>query len=162
MQSSSEGIDTVSTAIEEPRKPQLSIVGFYAVAILFNICLSVQVLTAGIAYFENPSWWQAHVWLVRGYSGLSLVLLGWAYTTPFPQRIRILTVSMPILLGLQFLTIHWRPPFLPVSLAVIHPLVGFFLVSVSSALVHRVWRIVSSRQDINAETTWERFSKNHD
>ena len=141
MHSSSNAIETVPTA--DAHNPRFSVVGFYAVAVLFNLCLIAQLLTAGIAYFENPSWWQVHSWLVRGYSGLSLVLLAWAYGAAFSRRIRILTVSMPILLGIQFLTIHWHPSFLPVSPAVVHPLVGFSLVSVSSTLVHRSWRLVS-------------------
>ena len=142
----SEPIDAKSTTATT-HKPQFSIVGFYVVAVLFNLCLGVQLLTAGVAYFENPGWWQAHVWLVRGYSGISLVLLIWAYRVAVSRRIRILTVSLPVLLSLQFLTIHWHPPFLPVSLAIIHPLVGFLLVSVSSTLVHRAWRLVSPQED---------------
>ncbi len=144
--SSSEAIDAVPMVVGTTNKPRFSIVGFYVVTVLFNLCLGVQLLTAGVAYFENPGWWEAHVWLVRGYGSLSLVLLVWAYRVAFPRRIRILTVSMPVLLGLQFLTIHWHPPFLPVSLAIAHPLVGFLLVSVSSTLVHRVWQIVSPRE----------------
>ena len=125
--------------------PRFTVMGFYSVAVLFNLCLTAQLLTVGLAYFENPSWWQAHGWLVRGYSSLSLILMVWVYGVSFPRRIRILTVSMPILLGIQFLTIHWHPLFLPLPLAIVHPLVGFFLVSVSSTLVHRVWRIVSPK-----------------
>lgn len=142
----SETIDAIPMVVDTTNKPKFSVVGFYVVTVVFNLCLGVQLLTAGIAYFENPSWWQAHVWLVRGYSGLSLVLVVWAYRAAFSRRIRILTVSMPVLLGVQFLTIHWHPPFLPLSLAIVHPLVGFFLVSVSSTLVHRAWRIVSPRE----------------
>ena len=152
MRSSSEAVDALPMVVETTRKPRFSIIGFYIVAVLFNVCLSVQLLTAGVAYFENPNWWQAHGWLVRGYSGLSLVLLIWVYRATFSRRIRILTVSMPILLGIQFLTIHWHPPFLPVSLAIIHPLVGFFLVSVSSTLVHRVWRVISPRQEAELQS----------
>ncbi|MDV3347199.1 DUF6220 domain-containing protein [Leptothoe sp. LEGE 181152] len=142
----SKTIDALPMAVDTTPNPRFSVVGFYVVTVVFNLLLGVQLLTAGVAYFENPSWWQAHVWLVRGYSGLSLVLVMWAYGAAFSRRIRILTVSMPILLGVQFLTIHWHPPFLPVSLAIVHPLVGFFLVSVSSTLVHRAWRIVSPRK----------------
>ncbi len=50
--------------------------GFYATSIVFNVCLIAQLLTVGFAYFNNPAWWAIHVWLVRGYSGLSLILLG--------------------------------------------------------------------------------------
>lgn len=49
---------------------------FYATLIVFNLCLIAQVLTVGVAYFTDPTWWDVHVWLVRGYSGLSLILLG--------------------------------------------------------------------------------------
>ena len=65
-----------------------------------------------------------------------------------PQRIRMLTLSLPILLGLQFLTIHEQLP-LPVPLAIFHPLLGFALFSASTTLVHRVGHIVFPRKDNN-------------
>jgi Family of unknown function (DUF6220) len=124
-------------------------IGFYTVAVLFNLCLTAQVLTVGLAYFYNPQWWNVHVWLVRGYGGLSLVLLVWVYLIPFPRRVRSLTTSMPVLLGLQFLTIHLRSP---LPLGVLHPLFGFTLFSISTTLVHRVWLIISAKSDVEDET----------
>ena len=120
-------------------------IGFYTVAVLFNLCLTIQVLTVGLAYFYNPQWWNAHVWLVRGYSGLSLVLLVWVYLVPYPRRVRSLAASMPILLGLQFLTIHLKSS---LPLGVLHPLFGFTLFSASTTLVHRVWQILSTKSDV--------------
>ncbi len=117
---------------------------FSHLATLFNLCLVAQVLTVGLAYFYNPEWWNVHVWLVRGYGGLSLLLLVWVYLTPFPQRVRSLTASMPVLLGLQFLTIHLKTP---IPLAVLHPLIGFTLFSVSTTLVHRSRRVVFPKLD---------------
>ncbi|MFB2917386.1 DUF6220 domain-containing protein [Aerosakkonema funiforme] len=113
---------------------------FYILAVLFNLCAITQVLTVGLAYFYNPEWWNAHVWLVRGYSGLSLILLVWAYWIPFSPQVRRLAVSLPILLGLQFLTIHLK---FPLPLGVLHPLIGFALFSASTNLVHRVWRTLN-------------------
>lgn len=115
-------------------------IGFYTVSVIFNLCLIAQVLTVGMAYFYSPSWWHAHVWLVRSYSGLSLILLGWAVWTPFSPRIRGLTASLPVLLGLQFLTMHVQTP---LHLDVLHPLFGFTLFSISSTLVHRAWQTLS-------------------
>ena len=119
-----------------------AVIGFYIIAVLFNLCLTAQLLTVGLAHFYNPVWWKTHVWLVRGYSGLSLILLAWVYWVPFPKRVRTLTASFPILLGLQFLTIHVPTPF-PFPLAIVHPLIGFSLFSASATLVHRVWRLIS-------------------
>lgn len=124
-------------------------IGFYTVAVLFNLCSIAQVLTVGLAYFYNPQWWNIHVLLVRGYGGLSLVLLVWVYLTPYPQRVRSLTTSLPILLGLQFLTIHLKSP-LPLS--IFHPLFGFTLFSTSTTLVHRVWRIISGKLALEDES----------
>lgn len=134
-----------SDAIAHPatRSP---LIGFAIVAVVFNLCLTAQVLTVGLAYFYNPTWWTIHVWLVRGYGGLSLVLLAWAYWVPFPQRIRNLTASLSVLLALQFLTIHLPTP-LPFPLAIVHPLIGFSLFSASTTLVHRAWRIVFPSKD---------------
>lgn len=130
---------TVNSGIDDTQlSVHWTLSSFYAVAIVFNLCLTTQVLTVGLAYFYNPNWWNIHVWLVHGYSGLSLILLGWMFLVPLPQRVRSLTASLPVLLGLQFLTIHLKSPF---PLSVFHPLIGFFLVSISATLVHRVGHI---------------------
>ena len=113
--------------------------GFYATSILFNVCLIAQVLTVGVAYFTDPAWWNIHVWLVRGYGGLSLILLMGSFIAPFPNAIRSLAASLPVLLGLQFCSIHLKTP---LHLEVLHPLIGFTLFYVSSSLVHRVSRDV--------------------
>ena len=81
---------------------------FYAISILFNVCLIAQVLTVGVAYFTNPTWWNIHVWLVRGYSGLSLILLAGSLIAPFSNAIRSLAASLAVLLGLQFCSIHLK------------------------------------------------------
>lgn len=150
MASSMPSLDAIANqTLENPQtssKP--AIIGFYALGVLVNLCLVAQVLTVGLAYFDNPAWWNTHVWLVRGYSGLSLVLLAWVYWIPMPQRVRILTLSLPILLGLQFLTLHPQLS-LPISLAIFHPLLGFSLFSASTTLVHRVGNIVFPKKDHN-------------
>ncbi len=151
MQSSSEQIDVVgrsstdqpspSTLRGNPFPSKSPIIVFYVLAVLFNLCLSIQLVTVGLAFFYDSTWWQNHTWFVRAYSGLSLVLLVWAYKISLPRQVRIFTVSFPILLGLQFLTIHAQTP-LPISLAVVHPLIGFALFYASTTLVHRTWRVL--------------------
>ena len=113
--------------------------GFYAIAVLFNLCLIAQLLTVGVAYFNDPGWWNIHVLLVRGYGGLSLVLFAGSAILPFSKRIRSLAASLLLLLGIQFCSIHVQTPR---HLEILHPLIGFTLVYVSSTLVHRVWREV--------------------
>lgn len=125
-------------------------IGFLTVAVLFNLCLIAQVLTVGLAFFYNPQWWNIHVWLVRGYGGLSVILLLWVYLSPFPQRVRSLTASMPVLLGLQFLTIHLNSP---LPLGVLHPLIGFTLFSVSTTLVHRAQRVAFPKPDAESDAS---------
>ena len=112
-------------------------ISFYVTAVIFNLCLIIQLLTVGIAYFVSPAWWNLHVWLVRGYGGLSLLLLGWSLVIPLPPHIQRLTVSLPILLGLQFISIHLKSP---LHLEILHPLIGFSLLYMSSSLVHYAWR----------------------
>lgn len=150
MASSTPSFDAIANQTLENPQPSLkpATIGFYVLAVLFNLCLVAQVLTAGLAYFDNPAWWNTHVWLVRGYSGLSLVLLAWVYWIPMPQRVRMLTLSLPILLGLQFLTIHTQLS-LPISVAIFHPLLGFSLFSASTTLVHRVGNVVFPKKDNN-------------
>jgi hypothetical protein len=122
---------------------------FYATSIVFNLCLIVQVLTVGVAYFTDPTWWAVHIWLVRGYSGLSLILLGGSLIAPFSDRVRSLCASLPVLLGLQFCSIHLKTP---LHLEILHPLIGFTLFYVSSSLVHHVSREVFNKSDTVAES----------
>ncbi len=130
----------------EPTQPSAgwTHIGFPAIAILFNLCLVAQLLTVGLAVFFSPNWWSIHVGLVRGYSGLALLLLGWVFISPFPRKIQMLTVGLTTLLILQFITIHLNR-FLPLN--VLHPLIGFALFNASTTLVHRVWRIVLNKSN---------------
>lgn len=128
------------TAVRDKSPQHWMKIGFYTIAVVFNLCLIAQLLTVGIAYFNDPGWWNIHVLLVRGYSGLSLVLLAGAAILPFSKRIRALATSLPILLALQFCSIHLKTL---LHLEILHPLIGFTLVYVSSTLVHRVWQSVS-------------------
>jgi hypothetical protein len=138
---------TISSSSEQaPTSGHQSHIGFYVVAVLFNLCLVAQVLTVGLAYFYNPEYWKLHVWLVRGYSCLALLLLGWSFIAPFSRRIRSLTASLPVLLGLQFASIYIETP---LHLEILHPLIGFTVLSVSSSLVHRVRRSLSPTKHQN-------------
>jgi hypothetical protein len=46
----------------------------WRIAVLFNFCLIAQLLTVGLAVFDDPTWWNIHVLLVRGYGGLVVLL----------------------------------------------------------------------------------------
>lgn len=85
-------------------------IGFLLIAVLFNLCLVAQLLTVGLAVFYNPTWWSVHVWLVRGYSGLVVLLLAGLFISPFPRKIQRLTGGLVTLLILQFITIHLNHP----------------------------------------------------
>lgn len=148
---SSNAVGAIAHPVSQPPQTslRLSVIGFYIVAVLFNLCLVIQVMTVGLAYFDHPSWWDTHVWLARSSSGLSLVLLVWAYQSPFSRRIRLLSLSLPILLGLQFLTMYAQLP-LPIPGAAFHPLLGFSLFSASTTLVHRVGHLLRPALDDDA------------
>lgn len=129
---------TTSESDRAPMPARWVAIGFYMTSILFNVCLLAQLITVGIAYFNNPAWWEIHVWFVRGYSGLSLLLGGGSLIAPFSRRIRYLAGSLPVLLGLQFSSIHLKS----LHLEVLHPLLGFVLLYVSSSLVHRTRQVL--------------------
>jgi hypothetical protein len=119
-------------------------IAFLMIAVLFNLCLIAQLLTVGLAVFDDPTWWNIHVLLVRGYSGLVVLLLAGLLVNPFPQRIKMLTAGLAIILVLQFITGHLNPSF---HLGVLHPLLGFSLFTSSTTLVHRAWHEVFDRSD---------------
>jgi Family of unknown function (DUF6220) len=117
---------------------------FLAISVLFNFCLIAQLLTVGLAVFDNPTWWNIHILLVRGYGGLVVLLLAGLFVNPFPQKIKMLTVGLVTLLTLQFITGHLNHP---LHLGVLHPLLGFLLFTSSTTLVHRSWHEVFDSLD---------------
>lgn len=119
-------------------------VGFLAIAILFNLCLVAQLLTVGLAVFSDAGWWQIHIWLVRGYGGIAVLLLMGLFITPFPKRVQTLTKAIAILLLLQFATAHIQQP---LPLGVLHPLTGFTLFTTSTTLVHRAMSFVMGHSE---------------
>jgi len=119
-------------------------IGFLAIAILFNICLVAQLLTVGLAVFYDPAWWNIHVWLVRSYGGLAVLLFIGLLIEPFSRKIRVLTGGLVILLALQFITSRFNHP---LPLGVLHPLIGFSLFTSSTTLVHLVWREIFKESD---------------
>jgi Family of unknown function (DUF6220) len=121
--------------------------GFLAIAALFNLCLIAQLLTVGLAIFDDPTWWNIHILLVRRYSGLVVLLLAELLIHPFPQKIKMLTASLVALLTLQFITGHLNHLF---HLGVLHPLLGFSLFTSSTTLVHKSWHEVFDRADAAA------------
>ena len=118
--------------------------GFLAIAVLFNFCLIAQLLTVGLAVFDDPTWWQIHVLLVRGYSGLVVLLVAGLFINPFPQKIKMLTVGLVTLLTLQFITGHLNQL---LHLGILHPLFGFLLFTSSTTLVHKSWHQVFDSSD---------------
>jgi hypothetical protein len=118
--------------------------GFLAIAVLFNFCLIAQLLTVGLAIFDDPTWWNIHVLLVRGYGGLVVLLLAGLFINPFTQKIKMLTSSLVTLLTLQFITGHFNHP---LPLGILHPLLGFLLFTSSTTLVHRSWHEVFDHSD---------------
>jgi hypothetical protein len=132
---------TISSNISRSRWFQII---FLAIAILFNLCLVAQLLTVGLAVFYDPTWWNIHVWLVRGYGGLAILLLAGLSVNPFSQKIQTLAVSLAVLLALQFVTGHLGHS---LNLGVFHPLIGFSLFTTSTTLVHKVWREVFKESD---------------
>jgi Family of unknown function (DUF6220) len=122
--------------------------GFLALAVLLNLCLIAQLLTVGLAVFDDPTWWHIHVVLVRGYGGLVVLLLAGLFLNPFPQKIKMLTASLVTLLTLQFIMGHFNHPF---HLGILHPLFGFLLFTSSTTLVHRAWHEVFDASDSIAD-----------
>lgn len=85
---------TSTSEIDRDRTPTHWVqIGFYTTSIVFNLCLIAQLLTVGVAYFNDPSWWNIHVWLVRGYGGLSFILWGWSSIAPWSIALQLRTIA---------------------------------------------------------------------
>ncbi|WP_202077617.1 DUF6220 domain-containing protein [Caldalkalibacillus salinus] len=95
-------------------------VAYLALAWIFMSCLLVQMFLAGLALFTPTMDWSMHRTFVEFFAPIPLVMFLLALPL---RRQRWLSLSLFILVALQFMTIHLAIPII----AALHPVIALLL-----------------------------------
>ena len=122
-------------SLRQPRK--LASLAFLLVALIFVLCVTIQIFIAGLATFVNPVNWANHISFVHIIEALALLLLLLAFAGRFPGSIRWRSAGLLALIFLQYFTANVTAV-MP-WLAATHPVIAMslFWLSVHVAVMAR-------------------------
>ncbi|MFK7691240.1 DUF6220 domain-containing protein [Paenibacillus sp. HJGM_3] len=98
---------------------------FLGVACLFVICITTQILIAGMAVFTDSSYWQNHIVFVRVFELFPIVMLILSFTGKLPNFLRWMSVVILILIFAQYFTANFE------GAGAAHPVIAAILFWVS-------------------------------
>jgi putative tricarboxylic transport membrane protein len=95
---------------------------FLGLAIVFALCVAVQVFIAGLATFVTPSHWAQHTMFVHIFEFVPLLMLVVSAAGRLPARLRWLSAALFLLVFAQYMTANLRG--LAPLVAALHPVVA--------------------------------------
>ncbi|WP_051353066.1 DUF6220 domain-containing protein [Thalassobacillus devorans] len=98
---------------------------FALLAMLFFVCILIQVLLAGAALFVEHSMWETHSTFIHVFEFIPLLLFILSFFSGIPKWLRWQSAGLYIMIVLQYITITIAAP-LP-YLAVLHPVIALIL-----------------------------------
>jgi hypothetical protein len=106
---------------------------FLGLAVVFTLCVAVQVFIAGLAVFVTPVHWAQHAAFVHIFEFVPLLMLLVSAVGRLPTRLRWLSAALFALVYAQYFTANIRG--LVPLVAALHPVVALVIFWLSLRLV---------------------------
>lgn len=107
---------------------------FFYIAVVFVLCVAIQVFFAGYAIFVDPVKWSTHVFFVKVIEFLPIIMLIISFMGKLPKILRWQSLGLFLLIFLMYATAN-----IPAAGA-FHPVVALLMFWLSIAVVKRAWR----------------------
>jgi hypothetical protein len=117
---------------------------YFSFAMLFILCIIIQVFFAGAGLLVSGSWMMAHAALGSTLVLLPLVLLPLSFAARLPGTLKWLTLLLLVLVMLQPVLIYIRASAIAI-LAALHPVNALAIFTLSLFVNIRVWRQLHTR-----------------
>lgn len=114
-------------------------IAFLVIAVVFTICVALQVFIAGMAVFAGPQNWAMHVQFVHVFELLPILMLVLSFTGRIPVRMRVESGVLFLLIGYMYFAaniVRVMP-----MLAATHPVMGFAIFALAVSILPRAWRL---------------------
>jgi putative tricarboxylic transport membrane protein len=116
---------------------------FFYFALLFAVCVAIQVFIAGLATFVNPAQWKAHTTFIHIFQYVVIIMLIVSFTGKFPKSLRWQCLSLFLLIMVMYATANLTSS-IPVAGA-FHPVIALILFWLSVRIIPRAWRLAYPR-----------------
>ncbi|MEO8040294.1 MAG: DUF6220 domain-containing protein [Betaproteobacteria bacterium] len=110
-----------------------------AASVVLGLGLAMQLVSAGAAVFVNPEWWLFHAEAVHWFDWLSPVAIVLGFLGRLSRRFKVLSVSVVVLVFLQYFTAGLRTSASFGAGAALHPLNGFLLFWAVTEMLRCAW-----------------------
>ncbi len=118
-------------------------VGFVGLSGLFVICITLQVLIAGLALFVDSSSWRGHTVFVHFFEYLPILMLLLATFGKLSKRVRWQSLGMLGLIILQYATAKVSGDFPSLRMfGALHPVIALILFWSSIRCFREAWNLV--------------------
>ncbi len=114
--------------------------GYLVVAILFVLCVLLQVFLAGVSIFVSPSWWEIHKRFGESFGSLTILLLLLSIAMRPQRSIIWLTTLLVVLYSLQYVFIELASRLGVPLLSALHPVNALVIFWLAVTLGRSVFR----------------------
>ena len=110
-----------------------------ASTVALALALMGQVATAGAAVFVDPTWWLVHAAMVHWFDWLTVAIVVLAFAGRMSRRFKVLSVTLVLLMLVQYVTAGLRDSAILGAGAALHPLTGFVLFWAVTESLRQAW-----------------------
>ncbi|MBP2117454.1 DUF6220 domain-containing protein [Cohnella lubricantis] len=112
---------------------------YFYLAVIFALCLAVQVFLAGYAIFVDPVKWDYHTTFVKIFEYVPIFMLIVSFLGRLPASMRWLSFSLFLLIMLMYATASLTSQ-APIAGA-FHPVAALLIFWLSIAITRKAWRL---------------------
>ena len=112
---------------------------FFVLAVVFAVCVAVQVFLAGLAIFVDPARWESHTAFIHIFEIVPVLLLIFSFTGKMPRSLRWLSFLSVLLIVVMYATANMSAN-LPAAGA-LHPVAALAIFWIAVMLCVRAWRL---------------------
>ena len=127
------------SVIVHPRRVSIARRAAMASTVALALALMGQVATAGAAVFVDPTWWLVHAAMAHWFDWLTVAIVVLAFAGRMSRRFKVLSVTLVLLMLVQYVTAGLRDSATLGAGAALHPLTGFVLFWAATELMREVW-----------------------
>ena len=120
-------------------KGRLSRIVYFYLAVVFAVCVAVQVFFAGIALFVDPAKWETHKIFIRIFEFIPIIMLIFSFTGKLPKSLRWLSFILFLLVMGMYATANLTRS-IPIAGA-FHPVVALIMFWIAAKIIPASWRL---------------------
>jgi hypothetical protein len=127
----------------QPARVRIGRFGFALFALIFAVCVIVQVFLAGLAVFVNKGDWGPHTSFVISFEFVPILMFILSFVGRVSGRLRWTSLGLYVMILLQYVT---AKAFSGIWLAAFHPVIAILMYWNAYIIVKQTWRWIVGKE----------------